>query len=178
MRAAFWQLAYELAPKLWDRLAAAEPVSPQLLADLPADGARVLEVGAGTGRLTEHLAQRAAVLVAVEPCAPLREILRRRQPGLRLVAGVAQRLPVASGWADLVVSCAAPLSGEAVRRELERCAAPGGAVALVEPPDPAWWRRRGYRLSEYPSPEVRLDPELEAFFGPPRPPHRLLLRRL
>src|SRR5689334_7124931 len=44
VRGAFWYLAYELETYLWDRLAADEPVAPALLSELPAYGARVLEV--------------------------------------------------------------------------------------------------------------------------------------
>src|SRR5215472_3231809 len=55
VRGSFWYLAYELAPDLWDRLARAERIAPALLADLTADGGRVLEVGAGSGRLTTDL---------------------------------------------------------------------------------------------------------------------------
>lgn len=182
VRGAFWYLAYELAPELWDRLASAELVAPELVADLPADGARVLEVGAGSGRLTGQLVDRAAFLLAVEPSSPLRHLLRERHPGVHVVAGVGHRIPVVSGWADLVVSCATfgphpPLGGEPVRLELERCARPRGVVALVSPEEPDWWEARGYQQSIYPRPDVQLDPEVEAFFGPPHPPHRLLLKK-
>jgi SAM-dependent methyltransferase len=183
VRGAFWYLAYELATGLWDRLARAERIAPALLADLPADGARVLDVAAGSGRLTAELAPRAACLVAVEPCGPLRDLLRRRLPGVAAVAGTGQRLPIAAGWADLVVSCATfgphpPVGGEEVVAELERCCRPGGSVALVSPEEPAWWEERGYALHVYPEPEVRFDPDVEAFFGPPHPPCRLLYKRL
>ncbi|HXM55980.1 MAG TPA: methyltransferase domain-containing protein [Candidatus Dormibacteraeota bacterium] len=183
VRGAFWYLAYELEPDLWDRLAFAEPVAPELLTDLPADGARVLEVAAGSGRLTASLAGRAAWLLAVEPCPPLLARLRRRLPDVAVVTAVGHRLPVVSGWADLVVSCAAfgpdpPLGGEEVRRELERCARPGGTVALVSPEAPAWWQERGYTLREYPEPAATLDADVEAFFGPPHPPRRLLYKRV
>jgi SAM-dependent methyltransferase len=183
VRGVFWYLAYELAPGLWDRLAAAEPIAPDLVADLPADGARVLEVAAGSGRLTGSLAARAALLVAVEPCPPLRRLLHERHPDVLVLAGVGHRLPVGDGWADLVTSCASfgpdpPLGGESVRAELERCARPGGTVALVSPENPGWWERRGYALHTYARPAARPDPELEAFFGPLRPPHQLAVRRV
>ena len=47
VRGLFWTLVYELEPERWVALAEAEPISPQLLRDLPAAGARVVEVGAG-----------------------------------------------------------------------------------------------------------------------------------
>lgn len=183
VRGSFWFLTYELAPELWDRLAAAEPVSPELLAELPADRARVLDVGAGSGRLTSALASRAAVLVAVEPSPPLRRMLAARFPCVTVIAGVGHQLPILSGWADLVVSCATfgphpPQGGDAVLAELERCLKPGGTLAMVGPEEPAWWQGRGFRLFSYPVPEARLEPDLEAFFGPAHPPHRLLLKHV
>jgi SAM-dependent methyltransferase len=183
VRGAFWFLTYELAPELWDRLAAAEPVSPELLAELPADDAKVLDVGAGSGRLTAALAARAAVLIAVEPSPPLRRILAERFPCVRVAAGVGHRVPIVSGWADLVVSCATfgphpPLGGERVLAELERCVRRGGTLAMVGPEEPAWWQERGFRLLTYPVPAARFEPDLEAFFGPAHPPHRLLLKRV
>ena len=182
VRGAFWHLVYELAPERWDRLAAAEPVAPDLVADLPADGARVLDVAAGSGRLSAALAGRAGALVAVEPSAPLRRILRERCPDVGVVAGVGADLPIRSGWADLVVSCATfgsepPLGGPPVVAELERCARPGGVVALVGPEAPEWWKMQGYEMLTYPIPAAPADPELEAFFGPLSPPHVLLRKR-
>jgi len=182
VRGSFWYLTYELAPDLWDRLAAAEPVAPELLADLPADGARVVEVAAGSGRLTAALAGRADRLIALEPCPPLRRLLRQRHPGVCVVAAVGHRLPIRSGWADLVVSCATfgphpPLGGEPVVAELERCARPGGVIALISPEEPSWWQAHGYEMRSYPPPPVSLEADLEEFFGPAHPPRRLLLKQ-
>jgi hypothetical protein len=182
VRGLFWFLAYELEPVLWDRLAQAEPIHPALVEALPVQG-QVLEVAAGSGRLTALLEGRARILVAVEPCPPLRRLLRQRCPGAHVAAGAAHCLPVVGGWADLVCSCAAlgpdpPLGGDVVRGELERCCRPQGTVALVSPEDPAWWQRHGYEMREFPILEVRLEPDLEAFFGPPHPPHVLLLKRM
>jgi hypothetical protein len=49
---------------------------------------------------------------------------------------------------------------------------------MVGPEEPSWWQKRGFRLFSYPIPEARIEPDLEAFFGPAHPPHRLLLKRV
>jgi hypothetical protein len=182
VRGTFWLLTYELEPELWDDLASAEVISPELLADLPATGARVVDVAAGSGRLTRALAGPASALVAIEPCAPLRRLLRDRHPSVLVAAGVGHELPLRDGWADLVVSCATfgphpPLGGESVAAELERVARPGGLVALVSPEEPQWWEDRGYEMQTYPEPTVELAPHLAAFFGPAHPPHVLLRKQ-
>jgi SAM-dependent methyltransferase len=185
VRALFWFLVYELASERWDALASAEPVHPLLLASLPCDGARVLDVAAGSGRLSAAIAGRAARLVAVEPSRPLRRLLQRRLDGRGwVVAAFAQRLPVRDGWADLVTCCASlapepPLGGEAVLAELERCCRPGGEVALIGPENAAWFEARGYRRIDFgPLDPPRCDPEIEAFFGRRSPPRELLLKRV
>ncbi|MGH7904419.1 MAG: class I SAM-dependent methyltransferase [Candidatus Dormibacteraceae bacterium] len=186
VRGLFWWLVYELEPDRWLRLEASEPVHPELLRELGGEGARVLEVGAGGGRLTVALAGRAATLVAVEPVAPLRAHLRRRTAGRAMVvAGAGQRLPIRSGWADLTVSCAAfgpdpPLGGEPVLTEMNRCTRPGGVIALVGPEQPAWFRARGFESRDFDVSRLpaRLPAgDLGAFFGPDlTPPHELLTR--
>lgn len=179
VRALFWDLVYHFRPQLWDRLSQAEPIHPELLAALPADGARVLEVGAGSGRLTVNLAGRARTLIAVEPVAALREILEARLPEVAVLDAYADDVPVAGGWADLTVSCAALGPEEAPFRDLERCTRAGGTLALISPRQPEWFASHGWRHLAFDAARVELpprDPALEAFFGPPDPPHHLLLR--
>ena len=185
VRGLFWFLVYELAPMRWDALAAVEPVHPDLLRSLSCDGARVLEVAAGSGRLSVELASRSRSLLTVEPSAPLRRLLLRRLRGRGWVlAAFAHALPVRDGWADVVTACASigsqpPLGGEAVLGELERCCRPGGVVALIGPEDPRWFEARGYRRLDFGQLEAPpCDPEVEAFFGPRTPPHELLLKQL
>lgn len=182
VRALFWSLVYELEPDRWVALAEAETISPELMRDLPAKGARVVEVGAGAGRLTAHLVLVAATVVALEPCPALRERLRRRTDAL-VVGGVTQELPVASGWADLATAGAAmgsqpPLGGAAALSELERVVRPGGTVALISPQDPPWFLERGYELREYPAPEVPERSDLTDYFGPLTPLHTVLTKRV
>jgi SAM-dependent methyltransferase len=185
VRGLFWSLVYELAPERWDALAGVEPVHPAVLEALPCDGARVLEVAAGSGRLSQALAGRARVLLAVEPSRGLRAILARRLGRqAQVAAAFAGALPVTDGWADLVTACASlgphpPLGGMKVLAELERCCRRGGEVALVEPEDPAWFEARGYEridFGAFRAPDC--DPDVETFFGRRSPPHRLLRKRL
>ena len=62
-----WQLLYRLEPELYDRLVRAERLHPDILGWLPRDADRIVEVGAGSGRLTLQLAGRGRELVAIEP---------------------------------------------------------------------------------------------------------------
>nr|MDQ6919324.1 class I SAM-dependent methyltransferase [Candidatus Dormibacteraeota bacterium] len=179
LRASFWTLVYNLLPDRWDELSRVEPIHPRVLEALPADDARVLEIGAGSGRLTVMLATRARLLIAAEPVEALRTILERRVPGIALLDAVAQDLPIADGWADLTVACASLGPDPAGVREMERCTRRGGSMALVSPEHPEWFESQGWRRLSFDPAEVAIpahDPALEAFFGPLDPPHELLLK--
>ena len=181
VRACFWTLVYNLLPDRWDELSQVEPIHPGLLAALPADGARVLEVAAGSGRLTINLAARARSLIAAEPVEPLRAILEARVPGIAVVDAMAQNLPVADRWADLTVACASLGPDPACLREMERCTRLGGTVAMISPEHPDWFESRGWRRLSFDPAEVAIPPHnaaIEAFFGPLDPPHELLLKAL
>ena len=156
-----WELLYRLEPELYDRLSTAERLHPGILGWLPPAADRIVEVGAGTGRLTLNLTGRAREVVAIEPVAPFRRILRRKlaeagQVGrTRVVHGFFDDLPVASGFADLVVACSAFTSspghgGEAGLAELERVCRPGGCVAIIWPNRLDWLTARGYEYVSFP----------------------------
>ena len=176
VRGLFWQLVYELRPELWEALAAAESIHPALLEAIPLPGGRVLEVAAGSGRLTRHLVERAPEIIAVEPCDSLRSILQRRLPNVDSRAGSAERLPVGTGWADLTISCASLGPEPEVLAELVRCTRPGGVIAYISPEMSEWFLVHGWNYREWDASEVVIpdhDPALEAFFGPLHPPHVL-----
>jgi SAM-dependent methyltransferase len=179
VRAFFWDLVYNLRPERWDELSQAEPIHPALLEALPADGARILEVAAGSGRLTVNLARRARTLIAIEPVAALREILASRLPEVAVLDALASDLPIPDRWADLTVACAGLGPEDAPFTELDRCTRAGGTVALISPREPEWFASRGWRWLTFKADEIVIpahDPGLEAFFGPLDPPSQLLLR--
>jgi len=178
-RALFWPMVYELEPELWDAVSQAEPIHPDVLAALEIDGRRVLEVAAGSGRLTVYLCSRAAELICVEPSAGLRRILATRCPSANVRGGFFNALPIVDGWAELTVSCASIRPDPGVVQELERATAPGGVIALISPESPEWfvargWERVGFDLTDVVLPPH--DPELETIVGPLDPPHELIWR--
>jgi len=69
---------------------------------LPEDARFVVEVGAGTGKLTRALAAVGLRVLAVEPDARMLSVLRER--GLEGVEGSAESIPVGDGEADGVVA--------------------------------------------------------------------------
>jgi SAM-dependent methyltransferase len=151
-----WELLYRLEPALYERLMAAERLHPRVLAWLPRDVHRIVEVAAGTGRLTLELLERADEVVAIEPAAPLREILERKLSAAdhgdraRVEDGFFDDLPVAHDCADLVVACSALTpapghGGEAGLAEMERVCRPGGCVVIVWPNELPWLIAHGYR---------------------------------
>src|SRR5262249_47089939 len=68
-----------------------------------AGAAHVLDLGAGTGKLTRQLAGRGLDVTAVEPSEGMREQLRRAVPGIRSLAGTAERIPLPGGSVDAVL---------------------------------------------------------------------------
>jgi SAM-dependent methyltransferase len=155
-----WELLYRLEPELYDRLATAERLHPAILSWLPAAADRIVEVGAGTGRLTLELLGRGLEVVAIEPVAPFRHILERKiaaagqQGHARVVHGFFDDLPVASGCADLVVACsvltpAAGHGGEAGLAEMERVCRPGGCVAIIWPNNIDWLAAHDYQYASF-----------------------------
>ena len=155
-----WELLYRLEPELYERLARAERIHPSILDWLPPKVDRIVEVGAGPGRLTAELVRRCEQLIAVEPAASMREMLttRLRETGgachVEVVDGFFDALPVPDDWSSLVVACSALTrtfahGGDAGLAEMERVCRPGGEVVIVWPNNLDWLQERGYRHQSF-----------------------------
>jgi ubiquinone/menaquinone biosynthesis C-methylase UbiE len=166
-----WELLYRLEPELYERLVSAERLHPGIISWLPDKLERIVEVAAGTGRLTLELVHRAREVVAIEPAAPLRAILDRKLAAaghahrVHVTHGFFDDLPVPDDWADAVVACSALTpaqahGGDAGLAEMERVCRPGGHVVIVWPNQVRWLTAHGYR-------HVRFDGEMFVEFASP-----------
>jgi ubiquinone/menaquinone biosynthesis C-methylase UbiE len=93
----------------------------------------VIDLGAGTGKLTRSLAALGHHVVAVEPLAEMLDLLRTAVPGVIAVAGTAESMPLPDESAD-VVACAQAFhwfDHGAALAEIARVLGPGGRIALV-----------------------------------------------
>jgi SAM-dependent methyltransferase len=178
LRGLFWTLVYHLEPERWDELARHEPIHLGLIGLLPRDVRQAVDVGAGSGRLTAHLARRSRRTVAVEPSRGLRRLLHGRLPDVRLIAGWADRLPLRSGFSELTAACGAVGPDPEILAELRRVTATGGTIALISPEHPEWFEAHGWERTTLPPPPAPAHPAwLEEFFGPLDPPHEMVTMR-
>jgi SAM-dependent methyltransferase len=96
-------------------------------------GTRCCDLAAGTGKLTALLAPTGASLLAIEPVEGMGALLRQAVPGVPLVAGTAEALPLAAASLDAVTIAQAFHWFDADRAfgELARVVRPRGRVGLV-----------------------------------------------
>jgi SAM-dependent methyltransferase len=105
-------------------------------------GARVLDLGAGTGKLTRQLAALGADVTAVEPSAGMRAACAGAVPGVPVLDGTAEAIPAGDGSMDVVAVAQAFhwFRTAPALDEIARVLRPGGWLALVwhEPPTAGW----------------------------------------
>jgi SAM-dependent methyltransferase len=121
----------------------ARPTYPAAaLAVLPlGEDAEVLDLGAGTGKLTRVLVERYRRVIAVEPLDGMRAILEQVVPAVESLAGSAESIPLADSSVDGVFAGQAFhwfANDEAVA-EIARVLRPGGVLCAIwnEPVDPS-----------------------------------------
>jgi SAM-dependent methyltransferase len=108
--------------------------------------ATVLDLAAGTGKLTRPLLAHAGAVVAIEPQAPMRETLASLAPRARVLDGTAEALPLPDGAVEAVFVGDAFhwFDAERALDEITRVLRPGGGLAvLVRRPLTerlSWWR--------------------------------------
>lgn len=107
----------------------------------------VVDLGAGTGKLSRVLAARFGRVVAVEPLGEMRAVLAANLPQVEAVEGTAERLPLPDGAADAVFVGDAFhwFDSRAAVDEFTRVLGSAGGIALL------WKRPDG--PSEPPLPE-------------------------
>jgi len=100
---------------------------------LLAPGRTLLELGAGTGKLTRLLAPSGVRIIAVEPLAAMREALSSNLPDVEVLAAVAEDLPLGQGSVGAAVAAQAFhwFDGDRALSELARVLEPAAPIALV-----------------------------------------------
>jgi SAM-dependent methyltransferase len=96
-------------------------------------GRTVVDLAAGTGKLTRLLSATGAAVIAVEPVDEMRDALRRTTPEAEARPGIAERtgLPDASADAVTVAQAFHWFDGPAALTEIHRVLPPHGRLAIV-----------------------------------------------
>ena len=98
-----------------------------------ARGKVVVDVGAGTGKLTRALVPSGATLIAVEPLAEMRERLAAEVPRAVPFKGRAEQMALRDGSAHAIVAAQAFhwFDGDKALAEFHRVLVPGGKLGLI-----------------------------------------------
>jgi SAM-dependent methyltransferase len=115
--------------------AEARPTYPNEAVDwlVPGKPNRVLDLGAGTGKLTEVLVKRGFDVVAVDPSREMLDELEKRLPAVEAIVGAAEHLPLPDASVNAVTVAQAWhwVDAEKAVPEIARVLRPGGTLGLV-----------------------------------------------
>lgn len=96
-------------------------------------GALMADLAAGTGKLTRLLLPTGALVIGIEPVEGMRRVLHQMLPGVPIVAGTAEAMPIKSSSLDAV--CVAQafhwFDAEKAFVELARVLRPGGRLGFA-----------------------------------------------
>ena len=151
----------------------ARPTYPPATVDwlVPTAARRVLDLGAGTGKMTRLLVARGLDVVAVEPSAGMRAALEVAVPGATALAGSAEAIPLPDASVDAVVVAQAWHWVDPVRASAEaaRVLRPGGRLALtwnIRDVAVPWMAELEELLRRHGESDDDEDPVVAAPFGP------------
>ncbi len=150
------------------------PGYPQALigSAVPRQARKVLDLGAGTGKLTRLLVDAGLDVTAVEPDAGMRAQLAAAVPKAAVRAGSAEHIPLSDGAVDAVVVAHAWhwFDPALAVPEIARVLAPGGTLALVwnvrDESEP-WAAELGALMHRTTRQRIDTEPVLPAPFGTP-----------
>ncbi|MBP2453795.1 class I SAM-dependent methyltransferase [Mycolicibacterium lutetiense] len=100
---------------------------------LPTGAHDVLDLGAGTGKLTTRLVERGLNVTAVDPIPEMLELLSNSLPDTPALLGTAEEIPLADNSVDAVLVAQAWhwFDPERAVKEVSRVLRPGGRLGLV-----------------------------------------------
>ena len=138
-----------------------------------APGREVLDLAAGTGKLTEAIVAAGGTVTAVEPLEGMRRELGVAVPGVTILDGTAEQIPLADEAVDAVLVGQAFhwFDQDAALDEIARVLRPRGIVALIwnlrDESEP-WARRLSEILTSVDVVSAGIDPESAVLAAHPR----------
>jgi ubiquinone/menaquinone biosynthesis C-methylase UbiE len=125
-------LSFDAAADVYER---ARPSYPPAAVEwlVPQTARRVLDLGAGTGKLTRQLVAGGLEVVAVEPLPAMRALGEQAAPGATFLEGTAEQIPLPDDSVDAVVVAQAWhwVDPDRAVPEVARVLRPGGRLGLV-----------------------------------------------
>jgi SAM-dependent methyltransferase len=126
------RLSFGAAADLYDRARPSYPpeAARWMLGEHPL---RVVDLGAGTGKFTRVVAALGHEVIAVEPDPGMRERLAAATPGVVVLGGSAEAIPLGHASADAVVAAQSFhwFDNAEARAEIARVLRPGGVLAPI-----------------------------------------------
>jgi ubiquinone/menaquinone biosynthesis C-methylase UbiE len=137
---AVWARSFGAAADAYER---ARPSYPDEAVDwlLPPGAHTVLDLGAGTGKLTRAQVARGLNVIAVEPIDEMRATLEATLPEVHALKGTAEDIPLPDESVDVITVAQAWhwVDVERATAEAARVLKPGGTLGLI-------WNRRDERV--------------------------------
>ncbi|MGO8887874.1 MAG: class I SAM-dependent methyltransferase [Streptosporangiaceae bacterium] len=136
-----------------------------------------VDVGAGTGLLARALAQKVGQVIAVEPDERMRAVLAARSPGIRVLAGKGEAIPLPDASADAVFASSAWhwMDPDQAVPEVARILRDGGRFGVIWTSRDRrvdWVRELGQLTVPAPARTDASAPDGTAGDGAARPPER------